>query len=420
MVGFTYQAGRQVGYDINKQGLSQDITVKISIGKVGTKSLTSYELDQVRSLAVAHVEAVVELTQRICAVPAPTGLEEQRGQLVASLLEERGYTPEIDEVGNVYARRGQKNKQPVLMLLAHLDTVFPLPTPLKVIRDRDILLGPGIGDNSLSVAAMLGTLDVLDQMGKETDLDLIAVANVGEEGLGNLRGARVAVERYRDNLGAVIAIDGNLGHITHGAVGSQRWRITVKGPGGHSFGAFGRPSAIHGLARIVAAIADLPVPQEPKTTYNVGNIEGGTSVNTIAAQASALLDMRSTDVVALERLAEQVRKIVAQRAGPGLQTEIEVLGERPAGSLSQSHPLVQLAGQVLTWLGLTPEYGAASTDANIPISLNIPAICVGVTQVRQMHTLEEWLAIPPIHNGLAQLVCLCLESGSVIASQGKK
>jgi tripeptide aminopeptidase len=401
------------------------ISLKISIswylfGKVRKMSLTSHELDHVRSLAAAHAEVVVELTQRICAVPAPTGLEEQRGELVASLLRERGYTPEIDEVGNVYVRRGQKSEKPILMLLAHLDTVFPLSTPLNVVRDGDILRGPGIGDNSLSVAAMLGVLDVLDRMGKETEVDLVAVANVGEEGLGNLRGALAAVERYQDNLGAVIAIDGNLGHITHGAVGSQRWRITVKGPGGHSFGAFGRPSAIHGLARIVAAIADLPVPQYPKTTYNVGIIEGGTSVNTIAAHASALLDMRSTDVIALERLAEQVRKIVEQRAGPGLQTEIEVLGERPAGNLSQSHPLVQLAAQVLVWLGLEPEYGAASTDANIPMSRNIPAICVGVTQVRQMHTLEEWLAIPPIGNGLAQLVRLCLESGSWVASQGRK
>ncbi len=383
-------------------------------------SLTSHELDLLRSLTAAHAKVVVELAQRICAVPAPTGMEEQRGELVASLLRERGYVPEVDEVCNVYIRRGQRSKRPVLMLLAHLDTVFPLSTPLKVVQDGDILRGPGIGDNSLSVAAMLGVLDVLDQMGKETELDLVAVANVGEEGLGNLRGARAAVERYRDKLGGVIAIDGNLGHITHGAVGSQRWRITVKGPGGHSYGAFGRPSAIHGLARIVAAIADLPVPQEPKTTYNVGNIEGGTSINTIAAQASALLDMRSTDVAALGQLAEEVRKIVKQRAGAGLQTEIEVLGERPAGSLSRSHPLVQLAARVLTWLGIEPEYGASSTDANIPISLNIPGICVGVTQVRQMHTMEEWLAIPPIGDGLAQLVRLCLESGVLMTEQSRK
>jgi tripeptide aminopeptidase len=380
-------------------------------------SLTSYELDHLRSLAVTQTDVVVELTQRICAVPAPTGDEQLRGELVAGLLQERGYTPEVDEVGNVYVRRGQKSDKPVLMVLAHLDTVFPHTTPLKIVRDGDILRGPGIGDNSLSVAAMLGILDILDQLGQQTDVDLVAVANVGEEGLGNLRGARAAVERYHDRLGAVIAIDGNLGHITHVAVGSQRWRITVRGPGGHSYGAFGRPSAIHGLARIIAAIAELPVPQSPKTTYNVGIIEGGTSINTIAAQATALLDLRSIDVAALERLAEQVREIVKQRAGAGLQAEIEVLGERPAGSRSQSDPLVQLAARTLTWLGIEPEYGASSTDANIPISLNIPAICVGVTQVRQVHTLEERLSIPPIRDGLAQLVRLCIEAGTLIAAQ---
>lgn len=380
-------------------------------------SLTSYELDHLRTLAATQADVVVELAQRICSVPAPTGDERQRGELVASLLRERGYTPEVDEVGNIYVRRGHKEGKPVLMVLAHLDTVFPHSTPLKIVRDGDILRGPGIGDNSLSVAAMLGVLDVLDKMGKETDVDLVAVANVGEEGLGNLRGARAAVERYRDNLGAVIAFDGNLGHITHAAVGSQRWRIIVKGPGGHSFGSFGKPSAIHGLARIIAAIADLPVPQDPKTTYNVGVIEGGTSVNTIAAQATALLDMRSVDVAALAQLTEQVREIVRQRAGDGLQTEIEVLGERPAGSRSQADPLVQLAARTLTWLGIEPEFGAASTDVNIPISLNIPAICVGVTQVRQMHTVDEWLSIPPVRDGLAQLVRLCIEACTLIASR---
>src|SRR6266487_3494207 len=135
-------------------------------------SLTSYELDHLRSLVATHADVVVELAQRICAIPAPTGDEQQRGALVASLLQERGYAPEVDEIGNVYVRRGQKDEKPVLMVLAHLDTVFPHATPLKVVRDGDILRGPGIGDNSVSVAAMLGVLDVLDQMGQKTDVDL--------------------------------------------------------------------------------------------------------------------------------------------------------------------------------------------------------------------------------------------------------
>jgi len=377
--------------------------------------LSPSELNQLRAAAARRTAAVAALTQRICEVPAPTGNEWERAQLVASLWQERGYTPEIDAVGNVYVRRGKREHGPVLMLLAHTDTVFPQTTPISVTRQGDILRGPGIGDNSVNVAAMIGALDLLDELGRETAVDIVAVADVGEEGLGNLLGARTAVERYRAKLGAVIAIDGNLGKITHGAVGSKRWRITVRGPGGHSYGAFGTPSAIHGLGRIIAAIADLTVPQQSKTTFNVGIIEGGTSVNTIAAHASALLDVRSTAITALNRVADEVRTIVAQRAGAGLTTEIEVLGERPAGERSQSDPLVQLAAAAITWLGIEPSYGASSTDANIPISLNIPAVCIGITQVERMHTLEEFLYIPPIANGLAQLTRLCIEACTLLA-----
>jgi len=379
--------------------------------------LTASELSQLRSLTSAHTEAIVELTQRICAVPAPTGDEQRRAEFVASLLRERGYTPTIDATGNVYARRGKRGKGPILMLLAHLDTVFPLSTPLKIERDKDILRGPGIGDNCLSIATMLGVVDILDMMSRETAADIVVVADVGEEGLGNLRGARAAVERYRDELGAVIALDGNLGSIVNTAVGSKRWRITVRGPGGHSFGAFGLPSAIHGLGKIIAAMSELQVPQNPKTTYNVGLIEGGTSVNTIAASATAILDMRSTDISALEHLTEQIRDIVLYRAGNGLHTEIEVLGERPAGSRDLSDPLVQLASQALTWLGYEPVYVASSTDANIPISLNIPAVCIGSTRIKQAHTVEEWLAIPPIADGLAQIVRLCIEASTWLTAE---
>lgn len=373
------------------------------------------ELNRLRTFARTRTEVVAELARRICEVPAPTGMERARAELVASLWRERGYVPEIDAIGNVYTRRGKRDKKPVLMLLAHIDTVFPLSIPITVERDGDILRGPGIGDNSASVAAMISALDVLDALGEETAVDLVTVADVGEEGLGNLRGARAAIERYRERLGAVVVLDGSLGKITHIAVGSQRWRIIVRGTGGHSYGNFGLPSAIHGLGRIIAAIADITVPREPKTTFNVGVIEGGTSVNTIAERASALLDMRSTDVKALDQLAQRVGAIVKQRAGEGLQTEIEILGERPAGERSRADPLVALAGQTLTWLGIEPEYGAASTDANIPISLNIPAVCIGITRGEGVHTPGEFIQVPPIGDGLAQIVYLCREAGKLIA-----
>jgi tripeptide aminopeptidase len=372
--------------------------------------------EHLRSVAHTKIEEIAALATRICEVPAPTGEERERGQFVATLWRERGYIPEIDAVGNVYVRRGNRPERPVVMLLAHLDTVFPAGTPLHVRRDGDFLRGPGISDNSVSVATMLHLVGLLDELQIETEADIVAVANVGEEGLGNLRGARAAVERYRPRLGAVLAIDGRLGAIVTEAVGSKRWRITVHGPGGHAFGSFGQPSAIHGLGRIIAAIADIQVPQNPKTTYNVGIIEGGTSINTIAARASALLDMRSVDVATLDKLAEQVRSIVERKVGTGLKAEIEVLGERPAGKRERTDPLVQRAAEILRWLGYEPSFYASSTDANIPISLNIPAVCIGVTHSDRVHTTEEYMRVSLLGDGLTQVTRLAIEAATLVGA----
>jgi acetylornithine deacetylase/succinyl-diaminopimelate desuccinylase-like protein len=380
--------------------------------------LTERELDRLRAAAAGRVEAVASLAKLICETPAPTGEERARAELVASLLAGRAYTLEIDGLGNVYVRRRGRlgTAAPVLMLLAHTDTVFPATTPIVVRRDGDLLHGSGIGDNSVGVAAMISLLDLLDELALETEADIVAVADVGEEGLGNLRGARAAVERYLGELGAVIVIDGCLGGITHVAVGSRRWRITVRGPGGHAYGDFGTPSAIHGLGRIIAAIAGLEVARDPKTTYNVGTIEGGTSVNTIAPSAAALVDLRSTDAASLDRLAERVREIVERCPGDGLTSETEMVGERPAGSRDRSDPLVRLAAECLAWVGGEPSYRAASTDANIPISLGIPSVCVGVTRGEHAHTDRELIEVPPIAHGLAQLSRLCLEATALVAS----
>lgn len=379
-------------------------------------SLSSKMLEQLRTVAKQYRERTVELAQHICAIPAPTGDERRRAEFVAQLWRERGYAPEVDDIQNVYVRRGQHEQGPILMLLAHTDTVFPAETPLNIVRAGDRVCAPGIGDNSLSVATMICLFDMLDALQVKTGIDIIAVADVGEEGLGNLRGARAAVERYRERVGAVIAIDGSLGSIVNGAVGSKRWRIIVEGPGGHSFGSFGTPSAIHGLCRIISAISFLQVPGEPRTTYNIGVIEGGTSVNTIASRAVALLDMRSTDVVALDELAARVKSLVSSEAGAGLQTHIDVLGERPSGSISTTDPLVRLATMCHTWVGVEPRYTASSTDVNIPLSMHIPAVCVGVTRVERAHTVEEWFSIPPISQGLAQLLRLSIETCSWLAT----
>lgn len=375
------------------------------------------QVDQARAAAAGRVNFVADLAMRICAVPAPSGQELDRARFVAQLLEDVGYPAEIDEIGNVYARRGTRGG-PLLMLAAHTDTVFPIGVPITVSRENGRMRGPGIGDNSLGVAAMIGALTTLDDLGMTTGHDILAVATVGEEGLGNLRGIREAVRRYHDELAGVIAVEGhNVGRITHAAVGSVRWKVTVRGPGGHSWGAFGKPSAIHGLGRIIARIAELDVPSLPKTTYNVGVIEGGTSVNTIAPSASATIDMRSVDAASLRRLVDQVGQIATSAAGDGLDVDVEVLGERPAGAIPVDHPFVQGAGAVLRALGMEPVYEASSTDANIPISLGIPAVCVGISRGAGGHTVNETIDVEPIAAGLTQLVLLAADSGKKTATR---
>jgi acetylornithine deacetylase/succinyl-diaminopimelate desuccinylase-like protein len=369
----------------------------------------------VRATAFELLDGVAERAVSICQVPAPTGAEHERAAYVASLLSGLGYAPEQDDAGNVYARRG-KGSGKVLLLAAHTDTVFPAGTDVSVRREGERLHGPGVGDNSLGVAAMLGVLELLDNLSIETETDIVVAATVGEEGLGNLKGVRAAVERYRLELGAVVAVEGhNLGRVTHAGVGSTRWRIRVSGPGGHSWGAFGKPNAIHGLSRIISEISRLDVPSDPKTTYNIGMIEGGTSVNTIAPGASALLDMRSVDAASLKRLVDRVGTIVASSAGDGLTVDIDVLGERPAGNCPRTDPLVVAAGDVLRKVGFEPVFDASSTDANIPNSLGIPAVCIGITHGGQGHTVNEFIDIPPIATGLAQLGLLSIAATSIIA-----
>lgn len=368
------------------------------------------QLANLTRLSEAARERVIALTEKICLVPAPSYEEQERANLVAGEFSRLGLESEIDEIGNVYARRPGAGTKKGLLLVAHTDTVFPRNTPISVERKNGRLMGPSIGDNSLGVAAMLELVTLLNDAGIETPGDLILVANVGEEGLGNLRGVRAAVDRLESEIGGVIAIEGhNLGRITHIAVGSHRIRVTVDGPGGHSWGAFGQPSAIHALGRIIAAIADLEVPADPKTTFNVGVIEGGVSVNTIAPKASAIIDMRSVDKAELDKLVQQVESIVNAENTDNVRTAIEVLGERPAGRTPVDARIVQTGINVLKTMGIEAELNASSTDANIPISRGIPAICIGLTRGEGAHRIEEWIETEPISKGMLQLALLVSE-----------
>lgn len=360
---------------------------------------------------------IVTLTSRLSEIAAPTGEETARSRFVAGWLRGRGFGDIwSDDLGDLVVRVPGPTVGAPVLIAAHLDTVFRAGTDLTVTRTGDRLRGPGIGDNSLGIAALLLLPTMLQRFGTRPQVDLLLGLTVGEEGLGNLRGMRAVCAAF-PGIGAAIALEGhNLGRVTHMAVGSQRLRIVVTGPGGHSWGAFGQPSAIHALARIVAELDSLPLTESPKTTLNVGLIEGGVSVNTIAPTASCVVDLRSTDEAALARLAGRVDRVIQDAARGGIATERIVLGERPAGTVSRQSRIVQVATGVLGSLGIEAVCDASSTDANIPISLRIPAICLGITDGGNAHREDEYIEIEPIVVGTAQLLLTSLRLAEDLAA----
>lgn len=360
---------------------------------------------------------VIALTTRLAELSAPTGDEHARSQFVRDLLNERGFNDIWgDDLGDLVATLpGTQPGRPVL-IAAHLDTVFGAGTDLTVTRRGKRLCGPGVGDNSLGIAAVLTLPAMLRRLGLRPAVDLKLALTVGEEGLGNLRGIRAVVDAIPD-VGAAIAIEGhNLGRVTHMAVGSRRVKILATGPGGHSWGAFGQPNAIHALARIIAELDTVPLSESPKTTLSVGLIAGGVSVNTIAPTASCTVDMRSTDAAALATLADRVERIVRGAARCGIATEHLVLGERPAGTVSRKSRIVEVATDVLASLGIDAIRDASSTDANIPISLGIPAVCLGITEGGNAHREDEYIEIEPIATGLTQLLLTSLRLAEDLAA----
>ncbi|RIK45921.1 MAG: peptidase M20 [Chloroflexi bacterium] len=375
-------------------------------------------MDALRQAASALSPEVVRLAIELAEVPAPTGGEYDRASRVCTLLRERGYAAQIDDIGNVYARRGTVGGA-ALMLAAHTDTVFPAHTPLKFTQTRGRIVGPGVGDNALGVAAVIGAFDLLDKLGIATAVDLIFVATVGEEGLGNLAGAKRALDRHAEETAAFVAVEGhNLGRVTCGGVGSVRWKLSVHGPGGHSWGGYGQPSAIHVLAQIITSLAACAPPVHPKTTFNVGVISGGTSVNSIASEASALIDLRSTSEAALSQFTARLRREIQRVHVDGISVNIETIGERPAGETARDHPLVTCAGDTLRALGIPPIFDSSSTDANVGMNRGIPSICIGISRGGGGHTLQEYIETDPIATGLTQLAALVIASAEQL--QGSK
>lgn len=373
------------------------------------------------------LERLIELCVTIQQIAAPTGDEGARAAWVEGQMRSLGLREvQQDQLCNVYGRLPGRGHGPALLVSAHTDTVFAADTDLTVTQDsaHQRIYGPGIGDNSTGVAALLALVEAMKTLPAPPS-SVWFVANSGEEGLGDLRGMRAAVDMLQPEIGAAIVIEGmGLGRIVHRALGSRRFRIQVAAPGGHSWSDFGSASALHVLARIAADLSRLKPPATPRTTFNVGRMEGGTSVNTIAQHAWLELDLRSEETQALQEIIAQALAVAgryqtAEWERKGVVTQVKTIGDRPPGEIAPDHVLVRAAQTALAAAGWTgkPDLRISSTDANIPLSRGIPAVCVGVTEGGNAHRLEEWIHTPPLVRGMAHLLMLTWWSSAWLAGE---
>jgi acetylornithine deacetylase/succinyl-diaminopimelate desuccinylase-like protein len=345
---------------------------------------------------------------RITEIPAPPFAESVRAAYLKQLLAAAGLAVHIDSTGNVIGERAGVSGAAdagVVLVTAHLDTVFPAGTNVTVRREGARLLAPGISDNGTGLATLLALARAMRDARIATRETILLAADVGEEGEGNLRGVRALVEEYRSRLRAVIALDGAAtDYVATAALPSRRFDVIVTGPGGHSWSDFGVPNPIHALGRAIAKFADTQVPTDPRTTFNVGRIEGGTSVNAIPERASMSVDLRSESEAELARLEGVLRADVQTAVGDEmaaarargmaaipLTVEINLVGSRPGGELPGNSPLLAALDDADRALGNTSRHERVSTDANIPLSLGIPAISIGCGGTAGgAHTTEEW------------------------------
>jgi tripeptide aminopeptidase len=369
-------------------------------GDLGASLLAEKTVAAALAKAKSNEPEIISEQIRVCEIPSPPFGEEKRGLELKSIFTKLGLqNVRIDATGNVLGERPGQGPKPHLVMAAHLDTVFPAETNVKVTREGSWLKGPGIGDDCRGLAVLIGVIRALNEAGVVTRGTITFVANVGEEGLGDLRGTKALFnDSLKGQIDRFVSIDGTGLGMTRVGVGSFRYRLAYKGPGGHSYGAFGRVNPIHALGRAIAAISDFQVAKEPKTTFNVGRIGGGTSVNSIPFEAWAEVDMRSHDKAALDALhakflAAADAAAVAENKRWGsdqLTVEKKSVGIRPPGETPANDYIVTAADSVTKALGLPLEWSTGSTDSNVPMSLGIPAITIdGGGEGKDAHALTE-------------------------------
>ena len=362
----------------------------------------------------AAFDAILELEPRtrddhiaLTEIPAPPFQEERRAKRYSEMLQAAGSVEvEIDDAGNVVARRRGTKGERVVALAAHIDTVFPEGTDVTVRIDGNKFTAPGIGDDTRGLIVVLTALRAMNRASIETEADLLFIGTVGEEGLGDLRGAKHLFRDDGPNIDSWIAVDGGgLDRVVHQGIGSIRYRVTFKGPGGHSWGAFGLANPAHALARAVHTFdeeASSYVAKGPRTSYNIGRIGGGTSVNSIPFETWLEVDMRSVSPEQLTGIDQLFRNAVTKavdeqnkirRNGDPVTADLEMVGNRPSGAIDPSTPIVQRAMATTRFFGKEPSLGTGSTDSNVPIARGIPAVTIGRGgEGDGAHSLREWWA----------------------------
>ncbi len=376
--------------------LPQDVKATLALlnGSKQVKALmTALEKDHDRT---------IEDLRSITEVEAPPFKEKTRAEYVLKRFKAVGLTDAaLDSAGNVVGIRKGSGKGPTLLVSAHLDTVFPEGTDVKVKEEKGRLLAPGIGDDTRGLAVVISWIKALNEHKVATVGDIMFVANVGEEGLGNLRGMKALFKEHKNIDGMVGLEPGEGDKVLTQGTGSHRYEVSFKGPGGHSFGAFGKvPSAIHAMGRAIAHIGDVQVPTDPKTTFTVGTVGGGTSVNTIAGDAKMAVDIRSNETPSLleaeKNIMAAIEKGVKQenerwKSDAKITFDAKLIGDRPAGTTPPDSVIVKAALESIALAGGKGQTRAGSTDANVPMSLNIPAVILGSGgKSGGSHSLKEW------------------------------
>jgi tripeptide aminopeptidase len=393
--------------------------------------LSHPEVDRAFRFFEKNAEAITDEQVRICSIPASPFGERRRAEYLAEKFAALGLSEvEIDEEGNCLGLIKGTSRSPLLVVSAHLDTVFAPDTDFTVVRSGKRLLAPGIADDGCGLTALIALARAIQTEKISTEGSILFVGTVGEEGEGNLRGVRYLLTRGRwaSKVDAFLSFDGpGVDRITNQALGSRRYRVEISGPGGHSWGDFGLPNPVHALGRGVAKLAGYPLPREPRTTFNVGRIEGGASINAIPEKASMDVDLRSGSDAELQRLDSFFRSAVKQAADeenatrrpgdPLLEVKVDLIGERPSGETLSDSPLVELAVEATKVLGVEPRLDQSSTDSNLPISLGIPAITLGAGGTSgSSHTLAEWYDPTDRDLGLKRALLVMLGVVGVVAS----